>query len=79
MCLCDVQRNDWKTQINERKAYRECECVMSELANERVGKPEVEFLVKYTSEFRQVRLLIIFSREISPFLTSSTREVLDRD
>ena len=31
MCLCDVRRNDWNTQMNEGKAYRECECAMNEL------------------------------------------------
>ena len=29
------------------------------VCDERVGKPEGEFLVKYSSEFKQVRLLII--------------------
>ena len=48
------------------------------MSDERVGKPEGEFLIKYSSGFKQARLLII-SREIGPFLTSSAREVQDRE
>ena len=37
--------------MNERKAYRECD--------KRIGKPEEECLVTYSTGFRQARLLII--------------------